>query len=112
MNLSEGITAYKNAQYAQAFTLLEPWAHQGNAEAQCMLATMYHLGLGVDRDGPEAIKWYLKSSQQGYPVASNNLAGIYFMGDCGVSVDRQEAARWHKLSKAQGFLQDEQGRNH
>ena len=102
MSLAEGIAAFKNAQYAQAFELLTSWANQGDPEAQCLIACMYHLGLGVEQNGTEAVKWYLKSAQQGYPVASNNLAGIYLMGDCGVAADRQDAA-----SKEQGFLQDE-----
>ncbi len=105
--LQGGLDSFWSGNYTTALKLLKPLAQQGNAEAQCVIATMYHLGLGVDRNGPEAVKWYTKSAQQGYPVASNNLAGIYLIGDCGIPVDPQEAARWLELCKEQGFFQNE-----
>jgi TPR repeat protein len=50
---------------------------QGNAEAQCIIANMYHLGLGIKINLPEALQWYRQSSQQGYGIASHNLATLY-----------------------------------
>lgn len=106
MSLESGIQSFRNKDYAQAFSILKSYADQGDPEAQCMIANMYHLGLGMEKDGSKAVKWYTKSAQQGYPVASNNLAGIYLIGDCGVPIDQQAAARWYKLSQEQGFLQN------
>jgi TPR repeat protein len=94
---------FDSGNYALAFARLNPLAEEGNAEAQCMLACIYHLGLGQAINGCEAIKWYVESSRQGYPVASNNLGTIYSVGDCGVEADQQEANQWYQLSRAQGF---------
>ena len=43
------------------------------------MGNLYHLGLGVERNIEEAIKWYRKSAQQGYRIAENNLKTIYVM---------------------------------
>ena len=56
--------------------LLTPFAEQGNSEAQCILGNIYHLGLGVEVDIDKAIKWYIESAKQGYPIAENNLNTI------------------------------------
>jgi TPR repeat protein len=99
----DALEAFQSQNYQLAFDLLKPLAESGNAEAQCMIATIYHLGLGHEINGVEALKWYFESAKQGYPVASNNLGTIYLMGDCGVEANRQEAARWYQLSREQGF---------
>ena len=105
-NLKKGLDSFWSKDYTVAFKLLKPLADRGDAEAQCVIASMYHLGLGIEKNGFEAVKWYKKSAQQGYPVASNNLAGIYLIGDCNVTADRKEAAKWYQLSKEQGFLEN------
>lgn len=104
--LQEGIVAFESQDYLKAFGILYPIAEQGDAEAQCIIANIYHLGLGIEKNGTEAIKWYLKSARQGYAIASNNLAGIFLVGDCGVTVNQIEAARWYQLSREQGFSWD------
>ena len=102
-DLEKGLAAFNTYDYTQAFSLLKPLAEQGNAEAQCIIASMYHLGLGRERMILEAIKWYIKSAEQGYGVASNNLAGIYLSGDDGVAVDRTSAEKWFQKAREQGF---------
>lgn len=103
-NLAEGMAAFKARDYTVAFEILEPIASRGEAEPQCMIANMYHLGLGMERNILEAVKWYRKSAEQGYGVASNNLAGIFQFGDDGIEADREEAEKWRKKSSEQGFL--------
>ena len=103
-DLEKGLAAFNTQDYTQAFTLLKPLAEQGNAESQCMIASMYHLGLGRERIILEAIKWYIKSADQGYGVASNNLAGIYLCGADGVAADRTSAEQWFQKAREQGFL--------
>jgi|SRR4028118_1685315 len=102
-DLEKGLAAFNNQDYTQAFTLLKPLAEQGNPEAQCIIASMYHLGLGPEKMISEAIKWYIKSAEQGYGVASNNLAGIYLWGADGVAADRTEADKWFQTAREQGF---------
>ena len=103
-NLEEGLAAFEAGDYTNAFRLLKPVADQGDAEAQCIIANIYHLGLGKTRSVSEAIKWYVRSAEQGYGVASNNLAGIFMTGDDGVAVDQDEAKTWHCKAIEQGFL--------
>lgn len=83
--------------------MLKPLAEEGNAESQCVIASMYHLGLGVETSTMKAIQWYIKSAEQGYGVASNNLAGIYLCGADGVAADRTQADRWFQKAREQGF---------
>lgn len=103
-NLEEGLAAFEGGDYTKAFNLLKPIAEQGDAEAQCIIANMYHLGLGLERSGLEAIKWYTRAALAGYGVASNNLAEIFRAGSCGVGPDRAEAEKWYYKAKEQGFL--------
>jgi len=103
-DLQKGLAAFNTQHYTQAFSFLKPVAEQGNAEAQCIIASMYHLGLGGERVILEAIKWYIKSAEQGYGFASNNLAGIYLCGADGVAADRTEAEKWFQKAREEGFL--------
>ena len=48
-------------------------AENGDAMAQCTLAELYQVGLGVATNHEEAFKWYRKSADQGDAVAQNNL---------------------------------------
>ena len=83
--------------------MLQPLAEEGNSECQCIIASMYHLGLGVETSTIKAIQWYIKSAEQGYGIASNNLAGIYLFGADGVAADRTQAEKWFQKAKEQGF---------
>jgi TPR repeat protein len=65
---------------------------------------MYQLGLGLEINIPEAIKWYLKSANQGYGVASNNLAGIFMSGYDSISANPKMAESWYKKAKEQDFF--------
>ncbi len=102
--LEEGLAAFEARDYTKAFELLKPIAEQGDAEAQCIIANMYHLGLGLDRNGSEAIKWYMLSAKKGYGVASNNLAEIFRAGSCDVAPDQAAAEKWYHKARKQGFL--------
>lgn len=91
-------------EYTQALSLLKPLAEKENAEAQCIIGNIYHLGLSVERNILEAIKWYIKAAENGNAVAANNLAGIYLSGDEGVAVNQAEAYKWFEIARKQGFL--------
>ncbi len=104
LNLTTGLAAFEAEDYTNAFRLLKPIADLGDAEAQCIVANMYHLGLGLERNVLEAVRWYQKSAIQGYGVASNNLGGIFAIGDRDIAIDRIEAEKWYQKAKNQGFL--------
>ena len=101
--LEEGMAAYNHGDYAMALRALAPLAEKGIAEAQCMIASIYHLGLGVSTDGAEAVKWYRRAAEQGHPVAYNNLGSIYRTGMLGVSIDHQKAKECYRKAVECGF---------
>ena len=102
-NLVRGLVEFERGNYAEAFTLLMPIASAGEAEAQCLIANMYQLGLGVEPNILTAIEWYKQSASRGYGVAANNLGEIFLAGEDGISVDRIQAAFWLKKAIEQGF---------
>lgn len=78
-------------------------AQRGDADAQVDLGTMYELGMGLPRDGIEALRWYRLAADQG------NVYGQYFSGlllgrgRAGVTRDLDAAAGWFAKAYAQKF---------
>jgi TPR repeat protein len=102
--LRKGIDAFKEGNFSAALILLEPFALQGNTQAQCILGNIYQLNLGGLGNPSKALFWYLSASQQGYSVATNNLAGIYLSGECGVEKDANRAKELYLKAREQGFI--------
>lgn len=102
-DLQFGLEAFENQRYSEAHSLLRPLAEQGNPEAQCVIGNVYQLGLGVEPDLAAAAEWYRKSAEQGYGVASNNLAGMMQTGYEGVPPNPTEASRLYEQAQQQGF---------
>lgn len=48
-------------------------AEQGHAEAQYELGLIYEFGHGVEKNIPQAIKWYQKAAEQGHAKAYETL---------------------------------------
>ncbi|WP_404787455.1 tetratricopeptide repeat protein [Altericista sp. CCNU0014] len=103
-SLDDGKLAFDNGQYDIALSELLPFAERGNAEAQCMVGNIYHLGLGIPSNLTEAVKWYAASADRGYAVASNNLATIFQTGGENFPVDAVESQKWRNKSIEQGFI--------
>jgi TPR repeat protein len=101
--MNKAISAFENKRYEEAFALFLPEAEKGSAEAQAFLGNMYQLGLGVEIQLSEAVKWYERSAAQGYGLASNNLAFIYKTGDDDLPQDMAKAEEFFRQSKEQGF---------
>lgn len=76
-------------------------AEQGDVDAQYNLGNKYHIGLGVDEDKAEAVKWYRKAAEQGHVSVQINLAACYANGD-GVKQDKSESIRWLRKAAEQG----------
>ena len=55
----------------------------------------------MPQDYAEAVKWYRKAADQGYPAAQYNLGVMYDQGQ-GVPQDYAEAARWYRKAADQG----------
>lgn len=93
-----GIQEFRNQDYAEALPLLTASAQKGDAEAQCLLGNVYQLGLGdTTIDEVEAMRWYYRSANQGYSVATNNLAGMVW------PISREAASALYQLARQQDF---------
>jgi len=68
---------------------------------------MYNLGVGVEQDYREALKWYRKAADQGYAKAQRNLANMYHTGH-GVPQDIAEGLKWFRRAAKQ---EDTQAQN-
>jgi hypothetical protein len=67
--LDDAASAYERKDYTRAFGLWKPLAHQGNADAQYNLGTMYEDGLGVPRDSVQAHMWFSLAGAGGHAAA-------------------------------------------
>ncbi|MEM7716982.1 MAG: tetratricopeptide repeat protein [Cyanobacteria bacterium P01_A01_bin.68] len=105
MSLKAGLNPFQVKDYGKAFELLKPIADEGDAEAQCIIGNMYQLGLGLERNILKAVKWYKKSAEKGYGVASNNLGEILRVGEKDViGIDLKESVKWLRKAREQGFM--------
>lgn len=101
--LEFGLAAFEAGDYHQARQRLHPLAQAGNAEAQCLIANLAHLGLGEAVDLPTAVCWYERSALQGHGLAANNLAGLLLTGYGDVPPDPAAAQTWFSRARAMGF---------
>ena len=75
--LQHGIELYESENYEEAFQELLPLAQKGNAVAQSHIGVMYRSGYGTEKNREEALKWFIKSAQQGHDF-SGFMAGIVY----------------------------------
>lgn len=83
--------------YAAAYYWNGLAARGGHVGAQGRLATIYHEGLGVERNPKEAFRWWYSAAQQRHHGAQMMLAASYELGIV-VEADLEEAAYWASLS--------------
>ena len=62
---------------------------------------MYDVGLGVEQDYDEALKWFRKAAEQNNAYAQTYIGFMYEEGH-GVEKDLIEAIRWYKIAADQG----------
>ncbi len=55
-------------------------AEQGDAISQGIIGEAYYSGIEVTQDYKQAAYWYIKSAEQGFDIAQNNLAVMYDNG--------------------------------
>ena len=73
----EGVDAYQNNSYQQAFAIFLPLAQAGNVDAQLSVGTMYDRGQGVEQDSQEALKWYQLAAGQGDNIAKSLVKTMF-----------------------------------
>ena len=76
-------------------------AENENIYAMFEVGRYYHLNK-VNKKVEEAVKWYEKAAEQGYPMAQVNLGNMYANGE-GVEQDYEEAVKWYRKAAEQGY---------
>ncbi len=130
---SDGDQAYEREDYPAALTAYKTAAEAEGAYGQFMLANMYLVGEGVQRDPKQYMHWMQQSADNGYPPANYlmgvaylprerkravryleaaadgehgaamHMLGLMYAGGSGVEQSDREALRWFRLAKAQGI---------
>lgn len=81
------------------------WLNSDNAKTQFEIGKMYYDGDGrIEQDYKEAIKWWTKSSKQGYAEAQFYLAVCFNYG-LGVVEDAVMAVYWYEKAAEQGHAE-------
>ena len=99
----DGFDATRQGDYSGALKYWQERAGAGDAQAQFNLALMYHGGLGVAMDEAAALRWYIKSAQNGYPWAQEYLAIAYQEGWFGLKRDPDQSRVWLKKLEDRGY---------
>jgi TPR repeat protein len=74
--LDDGLRLLEQGEGLRALAALKPLAHDGNAEAQYRLGTIYERGLGILADDYWAWYWYQAAAAQGHTPAVEALRGL------------------------------------
>jgi TPR repeat protein len=100
--LEDGLTAYREHDYATALALWRPLADKGNPAAQYQLGTLYAEGKGVAQSDATAVQWFQRAADQGDAASQYNLA-VSFAEGLGVPKDDASAAKWFRRAADQGM---------
>lgn len=101
--LDGALDAFNHEKYEEAYRLLLPLAEDGVPKAQACLGSLYQLGLGVERNILEAIRWLKLAAEQGEGVAAHNLGTIYMSSSEVHELDREESKKWYRKARELGF---------
>ena len=63
---------------------------------------MYFRGLGVPKDGVQALAWFRKAAEQGYAEAQDALGNLYAIGQ-DVPKDYVQSVAWYRKAAEQGY---------
>jgi len=91
--LLDGFVRYTLHDHARAREILEPLAHEGNADAQHLVASMFADGEGGPQDNARAAHWFWLAAEQG-KVDAQFALGIMYRDGAGVPKDRALAMTW------------------
>lgn len=86
---------------AKDFTAIQQRAEANDPAAQTALASCYDLGMHVQPDGKESMRWITKAANQGYAAAEYELGRIYLYGR-GSPIDYEQALLWERKAAGQG----------
>jgi SH3-like domain-containing protein len=100
-DIQRAVNAYNGGDYATAIAIWEPYAHQGNREAQFAMGVVYFEGHGVSKNLDEALAWFRKAANSGHPTAMFNLGVAYWEGR-GLSKNFSQAVDWWERAAESG----------
>jgi len=86
---------------ATDFTAIQQRADANDPAAQAALASCYDLGMHVQPNGKESIRWLTQAANQGYAPAEYELGRIYLYGR-GIEADYAQALLWERKAAEQG----------
>ena len=89
-HLVEGIRAYENGQFKQAYSVFASHADTTNPKALYYLSALYLSGKGVDQDEFKAFEYCKMAAEEGLAEAQFNLGVLHFEGN-GVEQNLEEA---------------------
>ena len=83
------------------FAAIQKRVEGKDPEAQSALASCYDLGMHVQPNGKESIRWLTEAANQGYGPAEYELGRIYLYGR-GVPADYAQALLWERKAAEKG----------
>ena len=107
----DGMAAFRNEDYAQALTILMPFAKDGNAEAAYLIGEMYgprswgqkgENRNGVELDNAQAIHWWGEAAKNGHSEAQLKLGWWLVKGGDVVKKDEAAGMNWLLMAANQG----------
>ena len=87
------VDLFHSGKYERAFTIFSDLAKEGDLQACNYLGTHYYLGVGVERDFVEAVRWFRVAALAEDPQGQRNLGVMYLRG-LGVKKDFHQAYGW------------------
>lgn len=72
-------------------------AKQGDVKAQYQMACIYEKGYGhIQKNFECAVRWFVRSAEQGHPLACRKLATACEKGELGLAKNPDQAEYWQK----------------
>jgi TPR repeat protein len=93
--------AFVQGDHVLAFQEFIVEAVNGHTGAQVMVAQFYYLGLGVERNEKQALKWFRRAAKRGHAAAQYDLARMLHFGR-GTRKNLRKAARWYEQAASRG----------
>jgi uncharacterized protein len=105
--LTDQVDKFSSAKIPNDIHNLLSRAKAGDVDAEFRLGEAYRLGSGVEKDIPQAFRWYGRAAEKGHVVAQYNLGLIYETGE-GIKKNMVRAAEWYRLAASLGRLPEAQ----
>ena len=100
--LPEALLNFKYDQYAAALKEFQALATQGNPPAFYYLGRMYQNGWGVQKNIPQALKYFQVANQSFYLPAAAQIGKILLHGEGGIAADPKNAIPYLKTAALGG----------